>query len=102
MPTDEKPSRNEEEYFARLNSDLIKERRAALDAQRRSQERAAHFMKCPRCGGDLAEREFHHLRIDECADCGGVWLDKGELQMLDHVESGRIGRFLGLMFGLKD
>jgi hypothetical protein len=27
MATEEKPSRNEDEYFARINADLIKERR---------------------------------------------------------------------------
>jgi len=101
MPTDEKPSRNEEEYFARVNAEIIKEQRARLDEQRRQQERSAHHMKCPKCGGDLAERQFHHLRIDECSDCHGVWLDKGEMEMLSHVERSSIGRFIGSMLGLK-
>ena len=39
MATEEKPSRNEDEYFAKLNAELIKERRAALDTAR-SQMRA--------------------------------------------------------------
>jgi hypothetical protein len=76
MPIDEKPSRNEEEYFARRNAELIAEQRAKLDQSRQQRERASHFMKCPRCGADLKEREYHHVRIDECSECGGMWLDK--------------------------
>ena len=101
MPIDEKPSRNEEEYFARRNAELIAEQRAKLDQARQNRERASHHMKCPKCGSDLHEREFHHLRIDECRECGGTWLDKGEMQMLAHVERNKVGRFIGLMLGLK-
>ena len=34
MATDEKPSRNEDVYFAKLDAELIKEQRARLDAER--------------------------------------------------------------------
>ena len=44
MPTDEKPSRNEDEYFAKQNLEIIHEMRAKLDAERRKKERAAHLM----------------------------------------------------------
>jgi hypothetical protein len=101
MPMDEKPSRNEEEYFARRNAELIKEQRARLDAERQRRDRSAHYMKCPKCGGDLAEREYHHVRLDECSECGGVWLDKGELQMIEHVERSQVSRFIGSMLGLR-
>ena len=101
MPTDEKPSRNEEEYFARRNAELIADQRAKLDESRQQRERASHFMKCPKCGSDLHEREFHHVRIDECRECGGMWLDKGEMEMLSHVDRSKVGRFIGSMFGLK-
>ena len=50
MANEEKPSRNEDEYFARLDADLMKERRARLDAERVKQERSAHHNKCPKCG----------------------------------------------------
>jgi ferredoxin-like protein FixX len=99
MPTDEKPSKNETEYFARLDAELMKQRRAALDTERTKNERSAHFNKCPKCGGDLTEREHHHVKVDECLECGGVWLDKGELNMIeefDRRDSGFIGSLLGL------
>ena len=102
MPTDERPSRNEDEYFVRRDAELIKERRARLDAERALQERSSHRNKCPRDGADLVERTHHHVKIDECPECGGVWLDKGELQMLEHVDHSSIRRFVGSMFGLRD
>lgn len=90
----------EDEYFARENAELIKQQRAKLDEQRKAAERKAHFNKCPRCGADLQEKEFHHVKIDICAECGGTWLDKGELQMLTHVERNGFSRFIGDMLGL--
>ena len=102
MPIDEKPSRNEDESFAKLDAELMKERRARLDAERLKSERSQHFMKCPKCGGDLKEREYQHMKIDVCGDCGGTWLDKGELQMLTHVNRSEFSRFIGGLFGLKD
>lgn len=101
MPIEEKPSRNEDEYFVKHDAELIKARRAQLDAERARSERSAHFMKCPKCGADLKERPFHHVRIDVCSECGGTWLDKGELEMLAHVERGGLSRFIGDMLGIK-
>ena len=86
MPIDEKPSRNEDEYFAKLDADLMKERRARLDEERLKQERISHYNKCPKCGCDLAEREHHGVKIDQCAECGGMWLDKGELEMIEELD----------------
>ena len=100
MPTDEKPSRNEDEYFAKQNLEIIHEMRVKLDAERKKAEREAHQNKCPRCGGDLKETHAEHVRIDECGDCGGIWLDKGELEQLQRVNKakGVSGGVLGSLF----
>ena len=86
QPINEKPSRNEDEYFLKYDAELLKARRAELDAQRAAAERSAHHMRCPRDGGTMAEREYHHVKVDVCDSCGGVWLDKGELEQLSHVD----------------
>ena len=99
MPTEEKPSRNEEEYFAKVNADLIKERRALLDATRSQIARKAHYMKCPKCGGDLKEVEHHNVKVDQCTDCKGVWLDAGEIELLEHAQGGGVTKFFSSMFG---
>jgi len=89
MPIDEKPSRNEDEYFAKQNLEIIREMRIKLDAERKKAERTAHLNKCPRCGGDLKEAHVEEVKIDECVDCGGIWLDKGELEQLRRVNKAR-------------
>lgn len=89
MPTDEKPSRNEDEYFGKRNLELIHEMRVKLDAERKQAERTAHHNKCPRCGGDLRETHAEMVKIDECTECGGIWLDKGEIEQLRRVNTSR-------------
>ena len=100
MPTDEKPSRNEDEYFAKQNAELIREMRAKLDAERKKAERSAHTNKCPRCGGNLKEEHVENVKIDQCEDCSGVWLDSGELDQLRRVNRARgvSGGVLGSLF----
>ncbi len=40
-------------------------------------------MRCPRCStSTLDERVREGVTIDVCADCRGVWLDRGELEKL--------------------
>jgi uncharacterized protein len=89
MPMDEKPSRNEDEYFAKQNAEIIREMRAKLDKERKKADRSAHHNKCPRCGADLKEQHVENVKIDECKDCGGVWLDHGELEQLARVNRAR-------------
>ncbi len=98
---DQKPTRHEDEYFVRLDAELIKEQRRRLDAERAAVERKSHFGKCPKCGGTLAETDFHHLKIDRCPDCKGVWLDAGEIEMLEHLDQSAVRGFIRSMFGLK-
>jgi hypothetical protein len=98
---DEKPSRNEEEFFKRRDAELIAQHRAQLDAERNRAERSTHYMKCPKCGADLAEREFQNVRIDVCGECKGMWLDAGELGMLNRVDQSRLGGFVRGLFGME-
>jgi uncharacterized protein len=36
-------------------------------------------MVCPRCNAVMNEIEKHGISVDMCRECGGMWLDKGEL-----------------------
>jgi uncharacterized protein with PIN domain len=98
---EKKPSKSEDEYFVKMDAELIKAQRARLDAERARAERASHYMRCPKCGGQLVETDFHHVKIDRCTDCGGIWLDKGEMEMLQQVDQSNIRRFVRSMFGEK-
>lgn len=39
-------------------------------------------MLCPKCSGILERRVSHGVTVDVCGECGGVWLDSGELDKL--------------------
>ena len=94
----EKPSENEEEYFARqaieLRRKLAGERQAKMDREERESERSLHFMKCPKCGMQLEEIALGDVRVDKCFSCQGLWLDAGELERISAKESGFVRRLM--------
>lgn len=96
--SDAKPSRNEDEFFVKQDAELIKAHRAKLDSERKAAERKAHYMKCPKCGADLAEQEYHHVKVDVCPDCKGMWFDGGEIELIGRVRDSAVGGFIGDLF----
>lgn len=94
----EKPSKNEDEYFLLQDAELLKAQRAKLDAERKAAERKAHHMKCPKCGADLLETEFSHVKVDRCPDCHGMWLDAGEIEMIGRTSESATGTFIRDLF----
>lgn len=43
-------------------------------------------MKCPRDGAELRAQSYEaDIRVDACADCGGMWLDEGELEKIQET-----------------
>lgn len=100
MSTD--PTRkNEDEYFARHNAELLAEHRARLDAERRARAEGGQLLRCPRDGGAMFERSHHGVTVDVCPDCGGVFLDRGELELLEHVEDREMGRAASRLFAVR-
>ncbi|MBN1807385.1 MAG: zf-TFIIB domain-containing protein [Sedimentisphaerales bacterium] len=39
-------------------------------------------MDCPVCKNAMITLELQEVEIDYCIDCGGIWLDAGELEIL--------------------
>jgi len=39
-------------------------------------------MDCPVCENAMITLELEDVEIDHCIDCGGIWLDAGELELL--------------------
>ena len=76
----------EEEYFYRRNRELIEKRRKEMEAERQAIEarssKAAYWMKCPKCGGQMEEIDLAHLKVDKCTQCLGIYFDHGELDLL--------------------
>ena len=86
MPQDPTTGYNQEDsYFHQKDQELLAKRRAQLDAQRTAA--ASPSLKCPRCGSAMTELPVELVMIDRCTSCGGVFLDKGELELLTHSNS---------------
>ena len=83
----EKHSRNEEEYFAREDAELLRKQRERAMAITAEAERKTHYMKCPKDGYDLASSKYHGVTIETCPHCGGIWLDAGELEAVAKDDS---------------
>ena len=92
----------EEDYFYRRNRELIEKRRKELDAKKADEEKterkSLHWMKCPKCGGDMEEISLSHILVDKCGECEGIFFDHGELETL--LESQAQGGFLSNMQGI--
>lgn len=106
MSTEQKPSRNEEEYFAKLEAERLERKKAELAKLAEDAERKSHYLRCPKCGGHLVTEEFHRIQIDRCPDCHGVWLDQGEIDAVMKFEdkgllSRALGEFMGSLKGRK-
>lgn len=82
----DKPSSSEEEYFARQEAERRKKAAEAKAAQISQAERERlkreHWMRCPKCGFELQSIVYRGVIIDKCFNCGGIYLDDGELEKL--------------------
>lgn len=52
---------------------------SAADRQRHAADRR---LKCPACGATMRTESLKAVDIDRCPACGGVFLDRGELQAI--------------------
>jgi Zn-finger nucleic acid-binding protein len=90
----EKPSKNEDEYFARQELERRKkwaqEQASQMAVEHREQLKQLHWMKCPKCGMDLKEIELHGVKVDQCANCGGVFMEAGEMEQIENHEHGGV------------
>jgi uncharacterized protein len=97
----DKPSRAEDEYFARQELERRKkwaaEQSAKMAAEEKDRLKQLHFMKCPKCGMDLTTIEFQGISIDKCPNCNGTWFDAGEVeQLLEPKNSGLFGKVMSV------
>lgn len=49
---------------------------------------------CARCNTVMDRVTLQDIEIDRCPTCGAVWLDKGELGRLVHVDGAQISDFV--------
>ncbi|MFY1674316.1 zf-TFIIB domain-containing protein [Plantactinospora sp. WMMB334] len=44
-------------------------------------------MTCPKCRGDMRQYERSGVTVDQCTECRGIFLDRGELEKLFEAEA---------------
>jgi len=98
------PSDHENEYFQREEMERLRRQRreeaARLAAQEKDRLKELHWMRCPKCGLELSEVRHLDVSVEACFGCGGMFLDKGEIDKLRaHKEPGWVDRMLGHVIG---
>jgi uncharacterized protein len=48
-------------------------------------------MTCPKCQGSMRSYERNGVTVDQCTECRGIFLDRGELDRLIDAESAHYG-----------
>lgn len=75
----------------RISERLREQIKVAADAKAAGES----SMRCPRCNSALAVTKFEDVSVDRCDNCGGLWLDAGELAQLIQKDSDGWFRRLG-------
>lgn len=82
----DKPSKAEDEYFARQELERRKkwaqEQSGKMAQEEKERLKQLHYMKCPKCGMDLQEIDLKGVSVDQCGNCGGIFLDAGEIDQI--------------------
>ena len=69
----------EDIYFAAKDRELIEKLRAVLKKVEGA-GKEGQLPVCPKCAGKLESYTFMEFLLDRCQSCGGIWLDKGEME----------------------
>jgi len=52
-------------------------------------------MTCPKCHGEMRVYERSGVTVDQCTECRGIFLDRGELEKLFEAEANWNGQHAG-------
>lgn len=82
-----------DEIYEQLDDPRV--RRQELDRERIDREGEMgdepYWLVCPKCGDNLEEIEAEDVKLERCESCGGIYLDRGEVEMLLVLAKGRRG-----------
>lgn len=57
-----------------------------MEDNRGSTETRESTLLCPRCASQMLPVQRFGVTIDQCTGCGGIYLDRGELEQLTEAE----------------
>lgn len=97
-----KPSKVEDDFFAREEVEKLRKLHAEHQAQQtqaqKDEQKKLHHMRCPKCGSELTEVTFRSVTADRCFSCNGMWLDAGEIEHLAGHEPTNMTAVLDFFF----
>jgi len=89
----------EDIYFAEHDRQLIEK----IKAQLREVKKTSSRINCPKCPGELETFAFQGFILDRCNSCGGVWMDKGELEgIIRKVTRTPLGTLIDRLMGKEE
>ena len=89
----------EDIYFAEQDRKLIER----LKGQLQKVETPRSRLHCPKCPGELETYTFQGFALDRCDSCGGIWMDKGELEgVIRKVTRGPMGAWIDKLMGKEE
>lgn len=81
----------EDMYFAERDRELLERLRRQL----RKVDNGAVQLRCPKCPGELESYTFEGFLLDRCHQCGGVWMDRDELEaVVRKISRGPLGEWI--------
>ena len=103
----QKPSEKEQEYFQQQELARLKQQReesaSKIVDEEKNNLKELHWMHCPKCGMEMSEVKFRDVLIDTCFSCGGMYLDKGEIdKILESKETGNFQKIRSFLLGNKE
>ena len=99
-----KKTKADDDYFARQDQEKIYKLAARKkdEAAKAAAEalRLEHWMRCAKCGNEMETLAFRGVEIEKCPGCGGVYLDRGELEQLAGEDKGSVFGGLAELLGM--
>ena len=96
---DERGRAMEDGYFRQRDNEIVEKLRAKINSGGQTETAATvQTFNCPKCTGKLVTGNFENVQIDVCDNCGGVWLDAGELQQIAGHDQQQAGNWFSRLF----
>ncbi len=79
----------ETEYIRRKERESLERLREKIRLEESHEsESTAAAVRCPRDNSEMVKVILEEVEVDRCSECGGLWLDAGELARLTHRDEG--------------
>ena len=99
MESQKQSKKIEDKWIAELEEakKKVREKQEGMSTEEKQRLKELHWMKCPKCGMDLVEKELDGVMIDHCSECGVTVFDDGELDQVQGAKNSGLSKFLQIL-----